>query len=239
MIKNNRHRYYTLEDLLYYTDYILNNSFCIFGNIAFKQLNGVPQGGNFSPLLADLTLSVYEYYYSVRVIKQHRNFFPFRYMDDLLIIHNINDNDIHETLQMVYNNILQLETTNFTEHHCNYLDLDIKIINNKIITKIFNKTDNFKFNVIRFPHFQSNISIKIKGSVIYTEVLRIARTCTLITDFKENIRNLKLLLYRNEFPEDVITKNILKCIYRNRFIVLKYNLHRSLKGLIDFIKLII
>ena len=206
-----------------------------FNNIVYKQINGVPQGGNVSPLLADLTLSVFEFHYSLNNIHLHRNFYPFRYMDDLLIIHNRQEESINDLLIEVYNNTLKFEKTHFTEYHCNYLDLEIKIIDNNIITKIFNKTDNFNFKVIRFPHYHSNISLKIKSSVIYTEILRIARTCSLVTDFKEHLKHLKLILYKNNYPEGIITRNIFKCINKNRFIMLKYNLHNYLSRIHEFL----
>lgn len=78
---------------------------------------------------------------------------PFRYMDDILIIHNKNNEYIQELLYEIYENSLQFETTHKSDNDCDYLDLSIRIVENKLITKLYNKTDSFKFYVIRFPHF--------------------------------------------------------------------------------------
>ena len=230
-----KHRYYTVTDLLYYIDYLLNNSFCSFSQTVYKQINGVPQGGNFSPLLADLTLSIFEYQYSLNNINKTRTFYPYRYMDDILIIHNTNEDKVNSILQEVYNNTLVLEKTHFSQLHCNYLDLEIKILNDKIITRLFNKTDNFDFKVIRFPHYQSNISLNVKSSVIYTEVLRLARTTSLLEDFIIQIKHLRKQFQSNGYSNDLIVKSIYKCIITNYFIVLKYNLNTQFKKLHKFI----
>lgn len=221
----NKYRYYTEEDLVFFTEYLLKNSFTIFAGIIYKQIEGVPQGSNCSPLLADLTLSVFEYKFCKKLVTQKRyvNIHPFRYMDDILIIHNKNNEYIQNLLSETYENSLQLETTHESDYDCNYLDLNIKIINNKLVTKLYNKTDSFKFYVIRFPHFNSNISIKIKKSIIFTETLRLIRCCTAFNDFVENLVKLITKLVKVDYPVDIIIKNITKCLNRNKYLLYKYD----------------
>ncbi|EYC20162.1 hypothetical protein Y032_0022g482 [Ancylostoma ceylanicum] len=55
-----------------------------FGDNIFMQTKGVPQGGNVSPLLADLTLSYFEYEYAKKHFQFGKDMIPFRYMDDIL-----------------------------------------------------------------------------------------------------------------------------------------------------------
>lgn len=52
-------RYYQKDYLMHFTNYLLRNSFCIL-----CELKRVPQGGNLSPPLADITLAVLEFSFS-------------------------------------------------------------------------------------------------------------------------------------------------------------------------------
>lgn len=54
--KDNKYRYYKSSDLLYFVDYLLRISYCIFSGTIFKQSKGVPHGGISSLLLAYLTM---------------------------------------------------------------------------------------------------------------------------------------------------------------------------------------
>ena len=219
------YRYYKATDLIYLIDYLLRNSFCIFAGNIFKQTKGVPQGGNFSPLLADLTLSIMEYNYAKCIrFNASKLFIPYRYMDDLLVIHNQSESEVDEQLTEVYRNTLQLKKTHITELSSNYLDLTINIINDKITTALYNKTDDFNFKVIRFPHSDSNISTNNKASVIYTETLRIANTCACFDMFIRRISDMARMLCNSGYSEDFIIASIVKCIYRNKLIGYKYSI---------------
>ena len=45
--------------------------------------------------------------------------------------------------------------------HATFLDLDIKISEGKFIYKMFDKTDEFAYSVMRRPYIDSNISLYI------------------------------------------------------------------------------
>lgn len=60
--------------------------------------------------------------------------------------------------------------THTNDYSCNYLDIFIKIIDNRIATTLNNKTDIF--DLIRLPHAKTAISIKVNAATISTETLR-------------------------------------------------------------------
>lgn len=80
-------------------------------------------------------------------------------MDDILVMHNKENSIISFKHTQICNNVLKRETTNESDYHCNYLDLDISISNNSMSIKLFNETEHFNFEVSRLPHFFSNISL--------------------------------------------------------------------------------
>ena len=157
-------------------------------------------------------------------------------MDDILIIHNEDTNFIKNTLINVYNNCLELEITHKNEYLCNYLDLTIYINNNIIFTKQYKKTEEFKYQVIKYPHWDSKIPLSIKKATIYTEVLRLARTTTQFNEFIERIGIMKSHLYDNNYKAEDILSSIFKCIHKDKFITLKYCPDQSNKSLYSIIK---
>ena len=150
-------------------------------------------------------------------------------MDDLLVVHNQTDDDVDEQLSQVYQNTLQLKKTHNSETSSNYLDLAITITNDKISTKLYNKTDDFSFNVIRFPYSDTNISLINKSSVIYTETLRLANTCSFFNVFVSKITDMVTTLLKNGYEEDFIVTSIVKCIYKNKFISYKYSIANNFR----------
>ncbi|EYB96160.1 hypothetical protein Y032_0153g2941 [Ancylostoma ceylanicum] len=155
-------------------------------------------------------------------------------MDDLLIMHNTLDNTILTILNEVYCGVLSLETTHESNYKCNYLDLEINIRNNTVITKMYNKTDSFGFPIKRFPHFFTNISIGVKKATIYAEVLRIARTCSTRQDFVNRLRRTKNILLKMNYNKFTIESSFLRCLFKNNYIIFKFNINTSRTK--DFVK---
>ena len=71
-----------------------------------------------------------------------------------------------------------------------YLDILITIENGKYHTTIFDKRDNFGFNIVNFPHLCSNIPTKPAYGVYISQLIRIGRICDSFKDFAD--RHYKL-----------------------------------------------
>ena len=74
-----------------------------------------------------------------------------------------------------------------------FLDLNIEISNSKFITKLYDKRDNFNFNIIRMPYKSSNIPKKMFYSAMSAEILRI---CKATTNFKDFLESTNILITR-------------------------------------------
>lgn len=133
-------------------------------------------------------------------------------MDDLLVILGFEEKDFQDILRIIYKDILELKKTISDKFTCDYLDITLKVINNKIETVLYNKTDSFKFKVIRFRHASSAISNKVKSAVILTETLRTAHACSKLNYFIDKIVELKNMLLSNGYSEDLVIAGIIKCI---------------------------
>lgn len=217
---------FSKSDVKFMISYILNNSYTSYANVTYKQVKGVPQGNNASPLIADLTLSMIEFLYSKN--NPHsilRKTIRSRYMDDIIIFYD-SDNQFQEFVN-IYPPELTLNRTNTSDTQGEYLDLFIYKESNEWVTKLYNKTEAYQFDVIRFPYFSSTIPQSIKQGCIPGELIRIIRCVTYRKEFENRVSHLNQLLIKNKYPHDVIFKMIHKTISSRSDIMLKYSLPSS------------
>ena len=105
------YREYTIDKLLEALELILFNTYIQFNGSIFKQILGIPMGGNASPFIADLYLSWCENCYMTKVVKTDYTLakllsYNCRYLDDICTINLQNFGDIAKD---IYDNTLLLE----------------------------------------------------------------------------------------------------------------------------------
>ena len=119
------------------------------------------------------------------------------------------ENVIHD----IYPQELVLSKTNSSNLHTEYLDLDISIVNGRIVCKVFDKRRSFPFKIINFPDIKySNIPNKPSYGIFLSQILRVLRICNKIEYF-----NLELDILCKSFLEKGYTKDVLLSIF-NKFI---------------------
>ena len=130
--------------------FLLDNIFFHFFLKLYRQVLGVPMGTNCAPLVADLFLL--DFMMSLYDDKQADIIDAFNtkstYLDDIL---NINNVYFDNMFSQIYTSELQLNKAN-TEAAC--LDLHLSISNDIVSTKIYDKRDDFDFEVVNFPIFR-------------------------------------------------------------------------------------
>ena len=153
----------------------------------FKQIKGIPMGGNASPLIADLFLANLEFKYmdklvsskspeNLRMAKRLSN--NSRYIDDIGVEFMICSKDI-------YPESIPLTTGCIENDKDTFLDLDITLEESRFITKIYNKVDfDFDFEVVSFPFPTSNMSDHITYNSFYSQL-----------DFLLSAQNLMILIF--------------------------------------------
>ena len=70
-----------------------------------------------------------------------------RYLDDLL---NIDDIHLKQMVHRIYPAELQLNKANSSDTEAAFLDLNLSIHNDTVSTKIYDKRDNFDFDIVIF-----------------------------------------------------------------------------------------
>ena len=178
--------------------------FIRFGTKLYRQVVGIPIGTNCAPLVADLFLFCYErdFIMSLSDDKQADVIDAFnttsRYLDDIL---NINNVYFDNMVSQIYPSELQLNKANTSDTEAAFLDLHLSISNDIVSSKIYDKLDDFDFEIVNFPFLDGDVPRSTSYGVYISQLIRFARASSIVADF--NTRN-KLL-----------TQKLLKQGYRN------------------------
>ena len=103
-----------------------------------------------------------------------------RYIDDLLALNN---KKFEEEIVNIYPPELTLKRTTESDTTLSYLDVSISICQGKFITEVFDKRDNFNFNIVNYPYMCSNIPAKPTYGVYISQLIRISRICDKFDSF--------------------------------------------------------
>ena len=117
-------------------------------------------GTNCAPLVADLFLFCYErdFMMSLSDDKQADIIDSFnntsRYLDDSL---NINNAYFDNMVGQIYPSELQLNKANTSDTETAFSDLHLSISNDIVSTKIYDKRDDFDFEIVNFPFSDGDV----------------------------------------------------------------------------------
>ena len=85
---------------------------------------------------------------------------------------------------------LQLNKANSSDTEAPFLDLNLSITNGIVSSKIYDKRDDFNFEIVNFPFFDGDVPRSPSYGVYISQLIRFARVCSNVDDFKN--RNLFL-----------------------------------------------
>ena len=145
---------YTEDQICRMVEFLIDNVFVMFGGCLFRQVIGIPMGTNCAPLLADLFLHSYESEFLDNTMRSgHRKLarsfnLCYRYTDDLIVFNNKKFGDY---VKEIYPSQLTVEKANTSDDLANYQDLTfIMGSNNRLYTKLYDKRDDFDFQIVNF-----------------------------------------------------------------------------------------
>ena len=108
-----------------------------------------------------------------------------RYLDDLL---NIDNPYFKQMIGQIYPTELQLNKANSSDTEAPFLDLNLFITNGIASSKIFDKRDDFNFEIVNFPFLDGDVPLSPSYGVYISPLIRFARVCSNVDGF--NNRNL-------------------------------------------------
>ena len=191
--KNNSTCTYDKSSFISIVNFLIENAFFEIGNVIIKQNIGIPMGTDPGPFMANAHL--YKYEFEFQDLNRKTNYklakslnYTFRYIDDVTPINDLGNFSKH--INKIYPNDLILTKENTGSKIANVLDLNIQIFSNKFDIKVYDKTDNFTFEVFKYPSNESNIPDNILSNVYYSQTIRFLNLCNRKEHFLYAVKNL-------------------------------------------------
>ena len=164
-------------------------------------------GTNCTPLVADLFLYCYERDFmdslnhdnQADVIEAFNS--TSRYLDDLLNI----DKPYFEG---IYPPELQLNKANTTDTEAPFLDLHLSIANGFVSSKIYDKRDDFDFDIVNCPFSDGDVYRLASYDVYISRLIMFARVCNHVADFNARNKCLTAKLLQHCYQYHKRSKNI-------------------------------
>ena len=135
-------------------------------------------GTNCAPLVADLFLFCYEQDFILSLSEDNQSDViedfnsTSRYLDDLL---NIDNNLFDSMVNRIYPSELQLNKANVSDVEASFLDLHLSISDGFVKTKIYDKRDDFDFDIVNFPFLGGDVPSSASYGVYISQLIRFAR----------------------------------------------------------------
>ena len=214
-------------DMIEVLDFILDNIYVKCGREIYKQIIGIPIGLDSGQDIANLLLFSYESDYVEKLSKENiilaRKFkLCSRYIDDLFVG---NFPSFREHIYKIYPRELEIKPESNNPVEIAFLDLKIKYDNSNIIFSIYDKRDDFNFNIVNFPYMDSCIPKKSALGVFYSQLIRYARLNSKFAGFKERYNMLKEKLSNQGYLREDLKRMTLRFIKANRDVLSKYEIN--------------
>ena len=196
-----------------------------FGNLVFVQRIGIPMGIDPAPFWANLYLHHYEHKYIKELIKTNPGqALKFRY-SSRFIDDEGNPNDSGE-FGLSCHSIYPKDLTLKCEHsgtEATFLDLYINIVDGEFVFKLYDKRDNFPFEIVRMPNLGGNIPEHVFYGSFLAEVLRIGRATRYYRDFLPRVNTLYMRMEKQGGFSKKLIQQINKVFSKYPDVFLKYN----------------
>lgn len=181
------------------------------GSNIFRQVIGVPIGVDPGPYIANLTLWFYENRYMEKLYKvdyfrARKLNHTFRLIDDITSINS--DGVFQDHASLIYPTSLILNKENVGDDEAHVLDLNILVKDGQFNVSLYDKRDDFPFDIVQFIPIVSNMPVNTAYGVFGSQLIRYFRICNLFVHFETRVSRLV-----QSFVELGYCKKLLKCRY--------------------------
>ena len=144
-----------------------------------------------------------------------------RYLDYLLDI----DNPYFEQMVgQIYPTELQLNKANSSDLEALLLDLSLSKTNGIVSSKIYDKQDDFNFEIVNFPFLDGDVPRSPSYGVYISQLIRFARVCSNVNDFNNRNLFLTAILLKQGYIYHKIRKAFSKFFHRHSELIVKCNI---------------
>ena len=216
---------FTCENVKNMINFLLDNIFVKYKGKIFRQVVGIPMGCDCAPFLANLYLFTYEYEYIGKLCKSNdiskRQFRYFRrYIDDLCSPNG--PDDFLKIAKDIYPDCLVLDKTNVSNNRVTFLDMEITVDERVFDIKLYDKRDDFSFNVLSMPNMSSNNPERQTYDIFYSQLFRLCHCNSLLCNFISDVKKLMRKLIHQRFQKGKLLKCLKKFLQAKHPCTFKY-----------------
>ena len=122
-------------------------------------------------------------------------------------------------VHQVYPPELQLNKANISDTEAPFLDLQLSVSNGFVSSKIYDKRDDFDFDIVNFPFLDGDVPRRASSQLI-----RFARVCNHVTDYNARNKCLTAELLQQGYRYHKL-RNTFSTFYRKHYeLISKYNI---------------
>ena len=127
----------------------------------------------------------------------------------------------------IYPAELQLNTANASDTDAAFIDLKLPIHNDMVSIKIYDKRDDFNFDIVNFPFLDGDVPQRPSYGVYISQLIRFARASSHVIYFSDRNRFLTAKFLKQCYRYHKLLKAFSKFYRRHFELIKKY--HVSLK----------
>ena len=121
-----------------------------------------------------------------------------------------------------------MNKANISDTEAPFLDLHLSVANGFVSSKIYDKHDDFDFDIVNFPFLDGDVPRRASYGVYISQLIRFARVCNHVTDFNARNKSLTAKLLQQGYRYHKLRKTFSKFYRRHYELISKYNV--GLKG---------
>ena len=91
-------------------------------------------------------------------------------------------------VSQIYPSELQLNKANTSDTEATFLDLHLSISNDIVSTNIYDKRDDFDFEIVNFQFLDSDVPRSTSYGVYISRLIRFARASSYVADFRQHLQ---------------------------------------------------
>ena len=198
--------------------------FISFGSKLYRQIVGIQMGTNCAPHVADLFLFCYKRDCMLFLSDNNQTDITkafnstSRYLDDLL---NIDNPYFEQMVGQMYPSELQLNKFNSSDTEAPFSDLNLSITNGTVSSKIYDKQDDFNFEIVIFPFLDGDVPLSPSKGVYISQLIRFARVCSKVDDFSNSNLFFTAKLSKQGYRYHKIRKAFSKFYHKHSELIVK------------------
>ena len=133
-------------------------------------------------------------------------------------------------VSQIYPSELQLYKANASDTEAAFLDLHLSISNDIVSTKIYDKRDDFDFEIVNFPFLDGGVPRSTSYGVYISQLIRFARLSIYVADFNTRNKLLTQKLLKQGYRYHKLRKTFSKFYRRYYDLISKFQV--GLKSLL-------